>query len=85
MRSPAHSQNIDSAATANVAIRAIEVIERKVWVPKALYDSLPWFYLFAGIASLASTLYIGAWFWVLPHYLLFSVACLNLRRSTKHQ
>ena len=78
MQSPPHSQNIDFTAAGKATLRTIDLIERKIWLPKTVYDSLPWFYLFAGILSLASTLYIGAWYWVLPHYLLFSAACLNL-------
>ena len=51
---------------------------RKVWLPKAIYDALPFFYFFAGVAAFLATVYINAWFWVLPHYILFSVACLHL-------
>lgn len=51
---------------------------RKVWLPKLLYDCLPYFYLTAGFAAFFATLYISEWFWVLPHYLLFSAACLHL-------
>jgi len=51
---------------------------RKIWLPKLLYDALPWFYLFSGAAAFLATLYISDWFWVLPHYLLFSAACLHL-------
>ena len=54
------------------------VITRKLWLPKLLYDSLPYFYLGAGVAALLATLYISDWFWVLPHYLLFSAACIHL-------
>lgn len=54
------------------------LVNRKLWIPKILYDALPWFYCFAGIASFLATLYIGDWFWILPHYLLFSVACCHL-------
>lgn len=52
-------------------------ILRKVWLPKFLYDSLPYFYLVSGILALLTTLYIDAWFWVVPHYFLFSAACLH--------
>ena len=52
--------------------------DRKIWLPKLVYDALPYFYLIAGIAALLATLYISDWFWVLPHYLLFSAACLHL-------
>ena len=54
------------------------LVTRKIWLPKLVYDALPWFYVSAGLASFAATLYISAWFWVLPHYLLFSVACVHL-------
>ncbi|NQV86891.1 MAG: hypothetical protein HQ492_07435 [Woeseiaceae bacterium] len=51
---------------------------KKIWLPKLLYDLLPFFYLLSGIAAFFATLYIGDWFWVLPHYLLFSAACLHM-------
>ncbi|MDA0705611.1 MAG: hypothetical protein O2907_02965 [Proteobacteria bacterium] len=54
------------------------LLSRKVWLPKLLYVALPWFYLAAGIGALAATIYIGHWVWVLPHYALFSVACLHM-------
>jgi Flp pilus assembly protein TadB len=54
------------------------LVSRKIWIPKSLYDALPYFYLVAGITALLATLYISNWLWVLPHYLLFSAACLHL-------
>ena len=51
---------------------------RKIWLPKLLYDVLPYFYLTSGFAAFFATLYISEWFWVLPHYLLFSAACIHL-------
>ena len=54
------------------------LVTRKVWLPKAIYDALPYFYFGAGVAAFLATIYINQWFWVLPHYALFSVACLHL-------
>ena len=51
---------------------------RKIWLPKALYAALPVFYLISGATALLTTLYISNWAWVLPHYLLFGVACLHM-------
>lgn len=51
---------------------------RKIWLPKVLYDFLPYFYITSGFAAFFATLYITDWFWVLPHYFLFSAACLHL-------
>lgn len=51
---------------------------RKVWLPKVVYDALPFFYLAAGIGALLTTFYISGWAWLLPHYLLFAIACMHL-------
>jgi len=64
--------------TRKVSRRTGIVISRKIWIPKILYDVLPYFYLVAGFLAFTATLYISEWFWVLPHYLLFSVVCIHL-------
>jgi hypothetical protein len=66
-------------------------LNRKIWLPRLLYEVVPWFYLGAGILAFFATLYISDWFWILPHYLLFSAACLHLglgvlmRRRNRNQ
>ncbi len=60
-------------------------LNRKIWLPKLYYDALPWFYLFAGVAALLATLYINAWFWILPHSLLFSAACIHFSVYVFHR
>ena len=55
-----------------------KIANRKIWLPKLLYNALPYFYIFSGFAAFFATLYISEWFWVLPHYLLFSAACIHL-------
>jgi hypothetical protein len=67
------------------------LLSRKIWIPKLLYAALPYFYIMSGIASLVATLYIGHWFWILPHYLLFAAACVHmgvmiyLRRNVQNE
>lgn len=51
---------------------------RKIWLPKLIYDALPYFYLASGLAAFFATLYITDWFWILPHYVLFSFICFHL-------
>ena len=65
-------------STQRVTRSAGSFATRKIWLPKIVYDCLPYFYLVSGIAAFFATLYISDWFWVLPHYLLFSAACLHL-------
>ncbi len=65
-------------STQMLVMKAGALAGRKVWLPRLVYDGLPYFYLAAGFAAFFATLYISDWFWVLPHYLLFSGACLHL-------
>jgi len=71
-------QRIDVSITQEMTREAGSLVTRKIWLPKLLYDFLPYFYLTAGFAAFFATLYISNWFWVLPHYLLFSAGCLHL-------
>lgn len=63
--------------TQQVVHKTGSVASRKIWLPKLLYDVLPYFYLASGVTAFFATLYISEWFWVLPHYLIFSAACLH--------
>lgn len=78
MLSSTASKSIDTTETQQFARKTGNVASKKIWLPKFLYDILPFFYVGSGIAALIATVYINAWFWVLPHYLLFSAACVHL-------
>jgi hypothetical protein len=83
-------KHLDLSSTQEVARRAGDLASRKIWLPKLLYDCLPYFYLTAGFAAFFATLYISDWFWVLPHYLLCVAACIHLaialgRRNSKSE
>ena len=78
MLSNAGTKSGSLADTQAVTRNTGSLVSRKIWLPKAIYDALPYFYLVAGIAAFFATLYISNWLWMLPHYLLFSAACLHL-------
>jgi len=54
------------------------VVSKKIWLPKLIYSAVPMFYFLSGVAAFLATVYINEWFWVLPHYVLFSAVCLHL-------
>ena len=56
----------------------VAFLQRKIWLPKLVYGAIPYFYIAAGLAALLATFYIAEWFWVLPHYLLFSFASMHI-------
>jgi len=46
-----------------------------MWVAKPIYESLPYFYLFAGVAALGLSMYLD--YWHMPTVcFVFGVACL---------
>jgi len=78
MLSTTAGKSVDPTDTQQLTRKTGNVVAKKIWLPKALYDALPYFYLVSGVAAFFATLYISAWFWVLPHYLLFSAGCVHL-------
>ena len=34
-----------------------------MWVSKPIYESLPYFYLIAGVITLAASMYLNHWYW----------------------
>lgn len=65
---------------------------RRIWLPRYVYEAIPWLYLGAGSASLIGALYLPGWTWTLPYLLLFGLACLhagaaiaNLRRRYRRR
>lgn len=57
---------------------AENILARRVWLPKAIYGAIPYLYLIVGSFALAATIYIHHWIWIVPHYVLFSAACLHM-------
>lgn len=78
MLSTAQGKRSSLVETQRVTRDSGSLLSRKIWLPKLLYELLPYFYIAAGVAAFLATMYISEWFWVLPHYLLFSVACVHL-------
>ena len=78
MLTSVESQAVQTPERGNRLRKAKRLLTRRIWIPKLLYDCLPWFYLTAGIFALLASLYVSDWFWILPHYLLFSGGCIHL-------
>ena len=78
MLSHAAAKSSQLTETQQMTRDAGRVMSRKIWLPKVIYNALPFFYIIAGASALAATFYISGWVWLLPHYLIFAVACLHM-------
>ncbi|MEL7537492.1 MAG: hypothetical protein AAFZ58_11070 [Pseudomonadota bacterium] len=69
-----NSPHPESFSTTDVLTRtATGVLFRRIWIPRVVYEALPFFYLVAGLTAFFATLYVPEWYWVVPYY--FLVAC----------
>jgi hypothetical protein len=78
MLSTAAGKSAELSDTQEITRDSGRLISKKIWLPKLIYDALPYFYILSGFLAFLATLYISEWFWVLPHYILFSAACIHL-------
>lgn len=81
----------DSLQCTSVLPRKIGTMAtRRVWLPQVVYECLPYFYILAGFSALFTTLYIRAWYWLVPHGILMiagllHVGFLTLYRRYRHR
>jgi hypothetical protein len=54
----------------------ILLAQRRVWLPRWLYEALPYLYMLGGGIALTTTIFVSNWTWVLPHTLL--LGCLSV-------
>jgi Flp pilus assembly protein TadB len=72
------SESVHLSQTQEISRDTGKLMSRKIWLPKLLYNALPYFYFVSGVTALLATIYISNWYWILPHYLLFAAACLHM-------
>ena len=62
-----------------------------MWVSKPIYESLPFFYLAAGVISLMASMYLNHWYWPTICFvvgiatLVGGLVLLLKRRDFRHQ
>jgi hypothetical protein len=54
------------------------ILLRKLWLPKAVYEALPYIYILAGTGALIAALYLPGWTWILPYIILLGLVCLHI-------
>ena len=54
---------------------------KRVWLPKWLYESLPYIYMIGGGIALTTTIFVNNWTWMLPHLLLLGCFLIHVGAS----
>ena len=61
----------------NTVRRLRRILLRRLWLPKFVYEALPYIYIACGIVALGSAVHIRDWTWILPWAVLVGLICLH--------
>jgi len=62
---------------ANLLRRIRDFLLQKFWLPRVVYEALPYLYLALGLAAVAAAIYVPDWAWILPYAILLGLTCLH--------
>ena len=57
--------------------RIRQLLFRRLWLPKILYEALPYLYIVLGVTALGSAMFTPDWTWILPWAILIGLICLH--------
>lgn len=77
-----HSSAVSNSASADKngdkpGKKVRKFLFRKLWLPRAVYEALPYFYILAGLTTLISGIYLPDETWMLPYVVLLGLVCLH--------
>ena len=59
------------------ASRIRRILLQRLWLPKFVYEALPYLYIACGIVALGSAIHTRDWTWILPWAVLVGLICLH--------
>jgi len=60
-----------------IVSRMRKILWRRLWLPRFIYEALPYLYIACGAAALASAIHTPDWTWILPWAILVGLICLH--------
>lgn len=60
-----------------IVSRIRKLLLRRLWLPKFIYEALPYLYIACGLVALGSAIHTSDWTWILPWAILVGLICLH--------
>jgi len=60
-----------------IVSRIHKLLLRRLWLPKLIYEALPYLYIACGLVALGSAIHTPDWTWILPWAILVGLICLH--------
>ncbi len=78
MQTPGTITSDSNHVATNFGNRFRQIFLRKLWLPRGLYEALPYLYIAVGMLALLSAIFSPGWAWILPYVLLAGLILLHL-------
>jgi len=59
-------------------IRLRQLLLKRIWLPRGLYEALPGIYIVCGIVALLAALFLPERAWIIPWAIVFAFAAIHL-------
>jgi len=60
-----------------IQARLRQTLLRKLWLPRGVYEAIPYVYLSCGTIALVSAFFSSGWTWIIPYAVLLGLVCLH--------
>ncbi len=78
MQTPGTITSNSTQVSVGFGNRIQQIFLRKLWLPRGLYEALPYLYIAVGLLALFSAIFSPGWAWILPYVLLVGLIFLHL-------
>ncbi len=60
-----------------ILARTRGILLRDLWLPRVVYEALPYLYIACGLVALISAIHVPDWTWIVPWAILIALICLH--------
>ncbi|MFW2403143.1 MAG: hypothetical protein ACN4GT_00165 [Gammaproteobacteria bacterium] len=57
--------------------RLRQLLFARLWLPRIVYEALPYLYIVLGVTALGSAMFTPDWTWIFPWAMLIGLICLH--------
>jgi hypothetical protein len=77
MHAPTSISSAERPARTGISGQVRKTLFRKLWLPRFVYEALPYLYMAVGFLSIYAAARMPGWTWILPYAFLLGIICVH--------
>ena len=77
MHAPTSISPTERPAHTGISQKVRKALFRKLWLPRFVYEALPYLYMAVGFLSIYAAARMPGWTWILPYAFLLGIICVH--------